>query len=93
MNPYTKRGRLPSGRAMRPSRGYRTVPNEPKTTLFIYRALLKDTPSRVMFVITSVWMGMLMGIVTIGYMSNSFNDFIDSINVQDRQVETLNTEI
>ena len=88
MNPYTKRGRLPSGRAMRPSRGYRTVPNEPKTTLFIYRALLKDTPSRVMFVITSVWVGILMGIVTIGSFSDSFNDFIDSINTSDTNIES-----
>jgi len=88
MNPYTKRGMLPRQSSLKPSRRYKRAPEESKTSLFIYRGLLKDTPSRTMFVVTSVWFGMLFGIWTIHDWTPAFNDVIDSINGSDTNIES-----
>jgi hypothetical protein len=92
MNPYTKRGLLPRQITLKPSRRYKRAPEESKTSLFLYRGLLKDTASRVMFVITTCWIAMLAGIWTIGELSPGFNDYIDSINDSDTSIDSKTIE-
>ena len=87
MNPYTKRGRFQRASTMRTTMRYRQTPEETKTSLFLYRGLLKDTPTKTMFVITTIWVAMMMGFWTIHDWAPGFNDVIDSINGLDTNID------
>ncbi len=73
---------------MRRTARYRRVPEESKTSLFLYRGLMKDMPTKAMFVITTCWVGLLMGVWTIHDWAPGFNDIIDSINASDTNIES-----
>lgn len=87
MNPQGKTGLLLKLQRHRPSMKYRITPKEGKISLFFYRTLLKDVETRIMLVITASWIAIIGAIWTVGYFSNTLDDIIDLINVEDTNLE------